>query len=606
MVSLNGHRTNGDGELSKGSSWWWDFTRRKGVDQAQPDRPWLNHYPQGLPAELAYPQQQLGWLLRQAAERFPNRTACRYYHEQWTYSELLSRAERLATVFVREGLRPGDRVGVLLPNLPESIVALFATWMAGGVVVSLSPLMVAEEVGSLMKSTGCRFVVTLDVLSPLVCHGEHPPELVIMSSLAGRLSRLEQMAYAWVRFQRIGFGSACAQTRVLRFNEAIDSVDSTRDFAPGAIHDPAFVLPTGGTTGNPKSVTLSHSNLIAQAWQLSHWSRGHHGEETILAVLPFFHSYGLSTSVMMGMALGATLVLHHRFRPASVVRLIESHRPTIFLAVPAMLAALNNDVLRDGVHDLSSLRTVMSGGAPLPAAIADEFREHTRANVVEGYGLSEAGPVTHVGPVDGTAIPGTIGLPIPDTDARIVDPVNGTDVLPANSVGELLVRGPQVMLGYWENPEATAKVLRDGWLHTGDLASCDERGFFKIVDRIKDLIITSGFNVYPADVEEVLRTYPGVKDVAVVGVPDEERGEVVKAVLVLDSPKTFHRRPFDEFARQKLAAHKRPRIVEVQEGDLPRNFLGKVLRRQLRALESISDHLVEHEHVLPTPATAAN
>ena len=566
-------------------------------------RPWFDHYPLGVPTTLSYPEQQLGWLLRQAAERFPTRVAVRYYHEQLTYSELLSRAERLAAVFLREGLKPGDRVGVLLPNLPESIISLFATWLAGGVVVSLSPLMVADEVDALVKATGCRFVVTLDVLSPLVCHGEHPPELVIMSSLAGRLSRLEQMAYAWVRFQRIGFRSACAQTRVLRFDEAIDSVGRTRDFDSGALHDPAFVLPTGGTTGHPKAVTLAHSNLIAQAWQLSHWSRGHHGEETILAVLPFFHSYGLSTSVMMGVAMGATLVLHHRFRPASVVRLIESHRPTIFLAVPAMLAALNHDVLGEGDHDLSSLRTVMSGGAPLPAAVADEFRKHTAAHVVEGYGLSEAGPVTHVGPLDGTAISGTIGLPIPDTDARVVDPLSGNELGP-NTVGELLVRGPQVMLGYWENPEATADVIRDGWLHTGDLACCDEQGFFKIVDRIKDLIITSGFNVYPADVEEVLRTYPGVKDVAVVGVPDEDRGEVVKAVLVLESPKEFHRRPFDEFTRQKLAAHKRPRIIEVQEGDLPRNFLGKVLRRQLRAQEAITENI--DDEVPPEESAAMN
>jgi long-chain acyl-CoA synthetase len=580
MVSLNAHRTNGNGTAPQGASWLGDV--RRWWSDGQNGKPSLRHYPAGVPAELSYPQQQVGWLLRQAAERFPSRIACHYYHEQLTYAELISRAERLATVFVREGLQPGDRVGILLPNLPETIVALFATWLAGGIVVSLSPLMVADEVDSLVKATGCRFVVTLDVLSPLVCHSEHPPELVVLSSLAGRLSRLEQVAYAWVRLQKVGFRSACAQTRVLRLDEAITSVGQTRTFDGGSVHDPAFVLPTGGTTDKPKAVTLSHRNLIAQAWQLSHWSRGHHGEETILAVLPFFHSYGLSTSVMMGLALGATLVLHHRFRPASVVRLIESRRPTMFLAVPAMLSALNTSVLRDGCYDLSSLRSVISGGAALPAAVADEFRHHSGATVVEGYGLSEAGPVTHVGPLDGTAVPGTIGLPISDTDARIVDAANASVSLPVSAVGELLVRGPQVMLGYWEHPEATSAVLREGWLHTGDLASCDERGFFKIVDRIKDLIITSGFNVYPGDVEEVLRTYPGVKDVAVVGEPDEERGEVVKAVLVVDSPKNFQRRLFDEFTRQKLAAHKRPRIIEIRHEDLPRNFLGKVLRRQLR------------------------
>lgn len=592
MVSRSSQRTNGDGR-SSGSAHWLRSLRKlagtRGLGQWWSDgqqvssKPWLAHYPKGLPAELSYPQQRLGWLLEQAAERFPNRTACRYYHEKLSFEELLSRAQRLAGTFVREGLQPGDRVGILLPNLPESLIAHFATWMAGGVVVSLSPLMVADEVVAMTRATECRFVVTLDVLSPLVCHGDAPPELVVLSSLSGRLSHLEKLGYAWVRLQRIGFGSACPQTRVLWLEDALNGSVRECPGGSGPTHDPAFVLPTGGTTGAPKAVTLSHANLMAQAWQLSHWSRAHHGEESILAVLPFFHSYGLSASVMTGMALGATLVLHHRFRPASVVRLIETHSPTMMLAVPAMLAALNNQVLRKEKHDLSSIKTVMCGGAPLPASVAAEFQDHSGAIVVEGYGLSEASPVTHAGPLDGTAVPGTIGLPIPDTDARIVDAETGTQDLPSGAVGELIVRGPQVMLGYWNNPEATAKVIRDGWLHTGDLGTCDERGFFRIVDRIKDLIITSGFNVYPADVEEVLRGYPGVKDVAVIGVPDEERGEVVKAVLVVDSAKQFHRREFDDFVRERLSAHKRPRIVETREEDLPRNFLGKVLRRELRS-----------------------
>jgi long-chain acyl-CoA synthetase len=563
-------------------------------------KPWLEHYPLSLPAELSYPRQRLGWLLQQAAERFPDRVACRYYHESLTYEALLWRAQRLAAVFVREGLQPGDRVGILLPNLPESIIAHFAVWMAGGVVVSLSPLMVADEVVAMTRATGCRFVVTLDVLSPLVCHGEQPPELVVLSTLAGRLSQLEKLGYAWVRLQRIGFGSACPQTRVLWLEEQFKGDAARCPDVTGDLHDPAFVLPTGGTTGAPKAVTLSHHNLMAQAWQLTHWSRGRHGEESILAVLPFFHSYGLSAALMTGMAIGATLVLHHRFRPASAVRLVEKHRPTMMLAVPAMLAAMNEQVLRKEKHDMTSLKAIMSGGAALPAAVADEFSEHSGATIVEGYGLSEASPVTHAGPLDGSAIPGTIGLPVSDTDARIVDAADGKRVLPPGTVGELVVRGPQVMLGYWNNPEATAKVIRDGWLHTGDLATCDERGFFRIVDRIKDLIITSGFNVYPADVEEVLRGYPGVKDVAIVGVPDEQRGEVVKAVLALESEKQFNRSQFEAFAREKLAAHKRPRIIETREGDLPRNFLGKVLRRELRDASQPPEPVAKRERDLST------
>lgn len=547
------------------------------------ERPWFKSYPHGMPCQLAYPQQPLGWLLQQAAERFPTRVACHYYDEQLTYDEMLERTQNLAATLVREGLKPGDRVGILLPNLPESLIVHFATWLAGGVVVSLSPLMVQEEVCAMIRTTDCRMVVTLDVLSPLVCNGEHQPEVVILSSMQGRLSRIEQLGYAWVRFQRIGFSSVCPRTRVINFT---DAVKKTREpVVTPAIKpdDLAFVLPTGGTTGAPKAVALSHRNLIAQAWQLSHWSRGMHGEETILAVLPFFHSYGLSSSVMMGMAMGATLVIHHRFRPMSTVKLIERHRPTMFMAVPAMLAAMNSKVLRARKYDLSSIRAVISGGAALPASIVEEFREHTGAIVVEGYGLSEASPVTHVGPIDGTAISGTIGLPLPDTDARIVDAATGTLTLPRGEIGELVVRGPQVMLGYWNNTEATARVIRNGWLHTGDLATCDEKGFFRIVDRIKDLIITSGFNVYPGDVEQVLRDYPGVKDVAIVGVPDTERGEIVKAIVVVESPKSFRLREFQHFAHEKLAAFKRPRIVEVQTEDLPRNFLGKVLRRNLRS-----------------------
>ena len=586
MIAINGSKTV---ESPHGLSLtaWLETLGNLGGWQQQVNKhirhefPWLSHYANGVPAHLAFPNQTLAWLLEQAAERFPSRVACHYYHEHLTYSELLEKARRLAAVFMREGLQPGDRVGVLFPNLPETLIALFATWLAGGVVVSLSPLMVTDEIQRLLVATDCRFVVTLDVLSPLVCDGAHVPDVVILSSLAGRLSRLETLGYAWVRFQRLGFGAACPQTRVLEFDDAIRNAPRELNSPVISPDSPAFVLPTGGTTGTPKAVTLSHRNLLSQAWQLAHWSRSYHGEETILAVLPFFHSYGLSSSVLMGFALGATLVMHHRFRSRSVLRLIEEHRPTVFLAVPAMLAALNKD-LRQKKRDLSSLQRVISGGAALSQKIADEFNSFSGAQIVEGYGLSEASPVTHAGPINGTIVSGSIGLPLPDTEARIMDRETGTQQMPLGEVGELLVRGPQVMLGYWHDPDATDRVIRNGWLHTGDLASCDERGYFRIVDRIKDLIITSGFNVYPGDVEEVLRTYPGVKDVAVVGDPDEDRGEIVRAIIVMESTKSFRRADFDDFCHQKLAAWKRPRKVDLQTEDLPRNFLGKVLRRELR------------------------
>ncbi len=556
-------------------------------------KPWIRHYPSFVPPFLDYPEQPVYWLLEQAATEFPDRIACLYYSQEMTYGELLAQARALAASLIRSGVDPGDRVGILLPNIPEYLVALNGIWMAGGTAVALSPLFVAEEASSFVNSTDCKVVITLDVLTPLICNSDVQPELVLYSSLGDRISQLERLGYAWVRFMRIGFGTMCPNVKVERLEDAIKkSMPDEPSFEPVKMQsqDRAYILPTGGTTSAPKSVVLTHGNLLANALQIAHWSGYHRGEETILAVLPFFHSYGLSTCLTNGLALGATLILHHRFRTASVINLIEKHRPTLFPAVPAMLVALNA-VLRNKKADMSSIRAVISGGAHLPVAVATEFSKYSGANVVEGYGLSEASPVTHAGPLDGRAVPGTIGLPVPDTEAKVVDAVTGTQVLPIGEVGELIVRGPQVMQGYWNDPEATSLAIRDGWLFTGDLVTCNEDGFFRVVDRKKDLIITSGFNVYPADVEAVLRTYPGLKDVAVVGVPDEQRGEVVKAYVVMEPGKKFHKEDFENFTRMHLSAHKRPRLVEQHEGELPKNFLGKILKRELRGTSS--EHIEE-------------
>jgi len=310
--------------------------------------------------------------------------------------------------------------------------------------------------------------------------------------------------------------------------------------------------------------------------------------DSMLAVIPFFHSYGLTTCLMTGITLGATLVMYHRFNAKVAIELLMKERASIFPSVPLMLDQMNA-ILREGKHKVLGLRYVISGGAALDLAIAEEFHDHTGAQVVEGYGLSEAGPVTHTGPLDGTNIPGTIGLPLPNTEAKIVDADTGSHIMPPGEVGELLVRGPQVMLGYWNNPEANAIAIdNDGWLSTGDLATCDEGGFFRIVDRKKDLIITSGYNVYPTDVEHTLRRMPGVVDVAVVGVPERARGELVKAIVAVDSINRFDDDAFDAFIADELAHHKRPRLIELVEGDLPRNFLGKVLRRKLRDKKSVT------------------
>ena len=574
---------------------------RKPFDNAQaakPDqsRPWLARYPCGVPATLEYPAIAAWGLLREAARRFPERAAYCYYSQTATYREVWERSLQTAEVLKNRGVEPGDRVALLMPNIPEYLTVLNGIWLAGGRAVGVSPLMVAEEVSELLKATGCRVAVCLDMLAPLVLDGPYQPEQTLLVTLRDCLPRWQQIGYVFARRRSTGRWWVRESDGLRWLDDELDS--ATGDIDPVQLEPeqtPAYILPTGGTTGSPKAVVLSHRNLVANAWQQFHWSGVERGQETVLAVLPFFHSYGLSATLMTGVTMAATLVMHHRFNTRLAIRLIERHRPTIFHAVPAMLTAMN-ERLRHKPADLGSLRWCISGGAPLPQSVAEEFAEHSGATVVEGYGLSEASPVTHVGPLDGTARPGTIGLPLPDTDARIVDAQTGTQTLPPSAVGELIVRGPQVMLGYWNDPEQTRHAIRDGWLFTGDLAACDPDGFFRIVDRKKDLIITSGFNVYPGDVEEVLKRHEEIKDAAVIGVPDAQRGQVVKALVVLRNGATLDERRLHEYCRRHLGAHKRPRIIEIIEGDLPRNFLGKVLRRRLReaaveTAESSSDQL---------------
>lgn len=537
-----------------------------------------------VPSRLQYPDIPAWGLLHRAARLMPQRAGCIYYGRSTNYQNLNLSAMRFAAALQAMGVKPGDRVGLLLPNVPEYIVAINGIWRAGGIAVSISPLLVADEVDQLLAETDTRVVISLDALSHLL-RGQHRPEKTIMVSVLPQLGPLEQLGYLYVRHQRTGSWRIAADDRVSWLWDEIGRHEPlVEQVVCDVSTDAAYILPTGGTTGNPKAVTLSHRNLVSNAWQQYYWAGGQIGRETLTGVLPFFHSYGLSTTLLGGAALAATVVMHHRFNTRQAIGLIARHRPTVFHAVPAMLVAMNGQLRKRPVK-LDSLKWVISGGAPLPEDVAREFAEHTGALVVQGYGLSEASPVTHVGPLGGPARYGTIGLPLPDTQVRIVDQETGTVDVALGEIGELLVQGPQVMLGYWNNVQATREAIRDGWLYTGDLARVDADGFYQICERKKDLIITSGFNVYPQEVEQKLREFPGVQDAAVVAGEDPERGEIVKAFVVMKPGVPWDARAIDEFCRQHLAAHKRPRVIERCEGDLPRNFLGKVLRRRLRESE---------------------
>ncbi len=541
-------------------------------------------YPSGVPRHLRYPLAPAWSLLDRAAMAVPERTAIDFLGCRMSYRQVNDAAVDLAVWLQQHGLQPGERIGILLPNCPEYLIALNAIWRAGGVAVAISPLSVPNDVRRLLELTQCRTVVCLDLLAGLLPEQGVDHRLIV--SLGRYLRRWQVPGYAavrWLRNGRVrtvqGPNETALWSAVGQSNGQLIPVETL----PAS--DPAYILSTGGTTADPKAVTLSHRNIVANAWQQLHWAGNSMGQESMLAVLPFFHSYGMSAMLASGCAMGATLLMQPRFQVKQVIDALERQRPTVFHAVPAMLAALNQR-LRKQPADLSSLKWVISGGASLPVAAAIEFAAHSGAQVVEGYGLSEASPVTHVGPLDGSNRPGTIGLPLPDTECRIVDLETGERTVAPGEVGELTIRGPQVMLGYWSNPAATERTLRRGWLYTGDLARRTADGFYRIVDRKKDLIITSGFNVYPADVEQALRGCEDVADVAVIGVPDPERGELVKAFVVLQDGVSWNPDRLKRFAREHLAAHRRPRLWEHVLDDLPRNFLGKVIRRQLRSSTS--------------------
>ncbi len=521
-------------------------------------------------------------VLQHAAEQVPARDAIRYGDQSWTYRQLNADAIGCAAMLQRLGVKPGDRIGILLPNVPEFIIAANGIWRAGGVAVAISPLMVEEEVQQLLDHTDCRYVVCLDLLSHLLESDNCRLKKTLLVSIREHLPAHRQLGYFWIRHRRTGHWAMPSNDRCGWFwGEMYKTQSRWQPISIKPVTDPAYILPTGGTTGTPKAVTLSHQNMLANAWQQYMWTRQTFGREIMLGVLPFFHSYGVSATVLGGAMMGATLVLHHRFNTPQVLRLIEKERPTVFHAVPAMLVAMNAR-LRTKPIDMSGMRWVISGGSSLEESVGREFADHSGALVVEGFGLSEASPVTHVGDLFAEQRFGVIGLPLPETECRVVDTTTGMQILTHGEIGELAVRGPQVMLGYWKDPAATRVAIREGWLYTGDLAIRHPDGYYSIVGRKKDLIITSGYNVYPSEVEAALRESEDVEDAAVVAHPDQRRGEVVKAFIVLKSGKTWNEDRLREHCAQHLAKYKRPRIFEQCRGDLPRNFLGKVIRRQLR------------------------
>jgi long-chain acyl-CoA synthetase len=568
---------------------------------AQRDRPWLASYPSDVPRTLApYPERSVWSLLEDSAERFPDAPALAFpvapLARRLTYRQLKDEAERFARALASIGVGKGDRVGLVLPNSPQYVVAFFGIQRLGAVAVGNNPLYTRREMVHQLTDAGIETLIVLDVLYPEIgkIRDEVGLKQVVVTEIGdylafpvNKLARVKQRREA--RHEGHPWPPVPADHEVIRWPDLLSRATSTLPtLEVDANEDIAALLYTGGTTGLSKGAMLTHSNLVANALQTGAWFTDvKDGEEAIMCVLPFFHSYGLSAVMNVGISRAMKLVLQPRFELGMALKAIDKEKVTLFPGVPRIYIAINEAEEREK-YDLSSIRACFSGAAPLPVAVAERFEGITGGRLVEGYGLTETSPVTHINPIYGKRKFGSIGLPIPDTDCKIVDLDDPEKEVPSGQEGELCIAGPQVMAGYWNRPDETADMIRvhsDGirWLHTGDIAKVDEEGYFSIVDRKKDMIIVSGFNVYPTDVEQVLYRHPKVEQVCVVGVPDERTGESVKAFVVLKEGEGSSEDEILTWARDPehgLTGYRAPKHVEFRD-ELPTTLVGKVLRRVL-------------------------
>ena len=550
-------------------------------------RPWSASYDPWVPETIRYPKIALFKILTATSTRFPDNPAITFFGKQMTYRELKNRVNRFAASLHRIGVKKGTRVALMLPNTPQMVISYYAVLSLGGVVVNVSPLYVEREIEHQVTDSGAEFMVVLDILYPRVrnVRAQTPLKEVILTRIPEYLPGMLKILFPLILKIKGEAPDRNLETDVRYFPDLIAEPGDEAPEVEVAPDDLALLQYTGGTTGTAKGAMLTHANLVANTFQClalaSEFARP--GEETFLDVIPFFHVYGMTIGMNVAIALGSHMILFPRFDLKMILRGIRKYQPTFFPGVPTIYTAIANhpDVEK---YKVGSIKLCNSGAAPLSLETLHQFEKVTGGLITEGYGLTEASPVTHGNPILNPRKAGSIGIPVPDTEVKIVDIDSGEKELPAGEEGELCIRGPQVMKGYWNRPEETAEVLRDGWLHTGDIAKMDEEGYFYIVDRKKDLIIAGGYNITPREVDEVLFQHPKVLEAVTVGVPDQYRGETVKAYVVLKEGETATPEEIISFCKERLAPFKVPKVVEFRP-ELPKTMVGKVLRRVLREEE---------------------
>jgi len=546
-------------------------------------KPWHRHYDYNVPTTIRYPRVPAQDILQISAGTHPDKAALNFYGTEMTFWELRQQALRMANALGALGVQKGERVGLHLPNCPQYIIAYLATLSLGAIAVNLNAMYTADELKPIIKNTGMTTLFTFDLVLPAirtVCQEVDIPRIVVtrvtdyIKGMGVSTPKDLELEEGWHHFSTLM--DNCSDTRVPRVQIAPD--------------DPALIQFTGGTTGIPKGAVLTHANIVAATLQCSLWGNPtmtliSPERRSVLAVLPYFHVYGNIVAMNWAMANCATQILVPRFVLDELMGLLANFNEiTFFPTVPTLITALINHPKATELNLAKKLGLLNSGAAPMPVELIQQVRD-MGIFFSEGYGLSESTSLGISNPVLGLKKVGSIGVPFPDNDVRLVDVDKGVEDVPQGEPGEIIMKGPLIMKEYWNNPEETANQLRDGWLYTGDIATEDEEGYIFIVDRKKDMIIAGGFNIYPREIDEVLYQHPKVMDAVAVGIPHEYRGETIKAYIVLKPGQMATEDEIIDFCKQKLAAYKTPKSVEFRDS-LPKSIIGKVLRKILREEEA--------------------
>ena len=548
------------------------------------EKSWHKSYAPGVPQEIEFERVTMPEALTRNAKQFSNHTALLYMGKKIFYPELERLVNRFGRALMDMGVKKGDKVAMLLPNIPQIVIANYATFRIGAVAVMNNPLYTERELEYQLNDSDSKILVTLDLLLPraLILKGKTKIEKIITCHINDYLPFPKKQLFPMVKKQM--YRKVGAQKDVYQFLDLIRKYpDGPLENAAGWDDLAAFIY-TGGTTGVSKGVMLTHSNLSCNVQQFGVWFPDlKKGEESVLAVFPFFHSAGFTAIQNYSLWAGFKNILLPRPEPGSIIEMLKKFRPHFLPAVPTIFVGLlNSEEFRK--MDLSFIKGFFSGAAPLAADTIQQLKDLTGATMLEVYGLTETAPIATATPWGGKIKPGTVGVPVPNTDVKVVDVETGKEEMKQGVPGEVIIRGPQVMKGYYKKPEETAAVLKEGWLYTGDIGFFDEDGYLSIADRKKDMIIASGYNIYPREIDEILFEHPKVLEACAIGIPDAYRGETVKAFIVVKPGETLTEEEITQWCKEKLAAYKVPKMIEFVDA-LPKSAIGKILRREVKEMD---------------------